>query len=82
MRHRIFNLFAASRADGSDFSIDLMAVGKGREDNTIALSASFVEFLETFHGQGKAGDSLADVLPSVSVSIQALVAGASWLAFN
>lgn len=65
----------AGRAEDSVFTIDLTAVGKGREDITAALSARFEELLEIFHGQGKAGEALADTLSSVSALIDAAVAG-------
>lgn len=66
----------ASQTEASIFDLDLAAVGDGREDIGAALAGVFEEFLEIFHGRGKAGEALESALSSVSHLIDAAAEGA------
>jgi hypothetical protein len=65
------NFRTASQAGTSAFALDLTDVGSGRDDISNALSGTFEELLEIFHGQGKAGAALETALKSVSALIEA-----------
>lgn len=64
------NFRIASRTEISNFALDLTDVGSGRDDIGNALSGTFEELLEIFHGRGNAGAALETALESVSALIK------------
>ncbi|MDG2285677.1 MAG: hypothetical protein P8N43_09130 [Alphaproteobacteria bacterium] len=64
------NFRIASRTEISNFALDLTDVGSGRDDIGNALSGTFEELLEIFHGRGNAGAALETALESVSALIE------------
>ncbi len=61
----------ASRTEASVFAVDLRATGRETEGVGEALSGTFEELLEIFHGNGKASEALENALSSVSDLIDA-----------
>jgi hypothetical protein len=61
----------ASRTEASVFAVDLRAGGRETEGIAEALSGTFEELLEIFHGAGKASEALETALSSVSDLIDA-----------
>lgn len=61
----------ASRTEASVFAVDLRATGRETEGVGEALSGTFEELLEIFHGNGKASGALENALSSVSDLIDA-----------
>ena len=61
----------ASRTEASVFAVDLRATGRETEGVGEALSRTFEELLEIFHGNGKASEALENALSSVSDLIHA-----------
>lgn len=61
----------ASRTEASVFAVDLRASGRETEGIGAALSGTFEELLEVFHGAGKASEALETALASVADLIDA-----------